>query len=94
MAKLTLNNTGSYSNAVSVKLAPAECFLAICTITIMKGWTTGSENNSVKNATKSNAIINTLALCPSLAIPLHIQLRQHPVAQSRLWYLAKKKKKK
>lgn len=44
----------------------------------------------MKNATKSNAIINTLALrITSQAPSLHIQLRLHPVPQSRLWYLAR-----
>ncbi len=59
---------------VSVKLAPLECFLAISTINKMEGFNSMEmgerrRNNSLKNATKFNAIIDTPALCiTSLAI--------------------------
>lgn len=47
----------------------------------------------MKNATKSNAVINTLALyVTGLAWSLHIQLKQHPTSQSQLWYLTRGKK--
>lgn len=43
----------------------------------------------MRNATKCNAFIYTLERCTAalLAPSLHIQLRKHLVAQSRLWYL-------
>lgn len=64
-------------NTVSVKLAPAECSLAISTITKMEGFNRMEMerrgdwwNNSVRNAAKSNTIIHTAAKCITRTGPI------------------------